>query len=203
MSGDFRRHSVAYFIEPVLARHDPDAVEVDRYYNASLADEVTERIASLAGHWLVVRGLDDEALAERIRADGIDILIDLAGHSAGNRLSMFALKPAPIQITWIGYLGTTGMSSIDYRLTDPIADPPGTGAEAHSETLLRVSALLRLLPPAGGRAGRGRAPGTDSRRGHFRLVQHSGQAQQGGVFALGADPERPARLAAAAQGPRP
>ncbi len=99
VSPDLRQHSVASFIEPVLAQHDKSSVEVHAYYSHSQQDEVNARLKSCVDHWTPCLGLSDEQLAERIRADGIDILVDLAGHTAGNRLLAFARKPAPLQVT--------------------------------------------------------------------------------------------------------
>lgn len=144
VSADFRRHSVAYFIEPILARHDHSQVEVFCYSTGVLRDGVTERLQALADHWVSAHGLDEAALAERIRADGIDILIDLSGHSAGNRLLAFARKPAPIQITWFGYLATTGLAAMDYRLTDLIADPIRSSDSGQSSDGDHAEQLIRL-----------------------------------------------------------
>jgi len=138
VSGDFRQHPVAYFIEPILASHDKAAVEVYGYCNNTVHDRYTERIASHTDHWLVCRGMSDEQLTQRIRLDGIDILVDLSGHTALNRLLVFARKPAPVQATWIGYQGSTGLSAIDYRITDAFMDPPGITERYHSETLVRL-----------------------------------------------------------------
>jgi predicted O-linked N-acetylglucosamine transferase (SPINDLY family) len=138
VSGDFRQHAVAYFIEPILASHDKARFEIYGYCNNTVHDRYTERIASHMDHWLVCRGLSDEQLAQRIRSDGIDILVDLSGHTALNRLLVFARKPAPVQVTWIGYQGSTGLSAIDYRITDAFMDPPGQTERYHSETLVRL-----------------------------------------------------------------
>ena len=138
VSGDFWNHAVAFFIEPVLACHDKSRVEVYCYYNNTKHDNHTEQIASHADHWLACAGMGDEQLAERIRADGIDILVDLSGHTAHNRLPVFARKPAPIQVTWIGYAGTTGLSAMDYRITEAYMDPPGLTERYNSETLTRL-----------------------------------------------------------------
>jgi protein O-GlcNAc transferase len=138
VSGDFRRHAVAFFIEPILANHDKSMVEAYCYYNHSQHDSHTDKFIALADHWLPCKGMGDEQLANRIRADGIDILVDLSGHSAHNRLPMFARKPAPVQVTWIGYAGTTGLTAMDYRITDVYMDPPGMTERFHSETLIRL-----------------------------------------------------------------
>ncbi|MSQ70762.1 MAG: tetratricopeptide repeat protein [Betaproteobacteria bacterium] len=139
VSGDLFRHAVSYFIEPVLAAHNPDAVETHCYYTGQVKDEVTSRLRGIAGHWHSVAPLDDEALSAKIRRNGIDILVDLSGHTRDNRLLTFARKPAPVQLTWLGYLNTTGMSAMDYRLTDGISDPSGAADSLHREELLRLS----------------------------------------------------------------
>lgn len=138
VSPDFRGHSVAYFIEPVLDNHDKSQVEVFCYYNHFAHDRFTDRIKSKADHWAPCMGLSDLQLAERIRADGIDILVDLAGHSAHNRLLTFARKPAPVQVAYIGYPATTGMSAIDYRITDGHTDPAGMTEPFNIEQLWRL-----------------------------------------------------------------
>jgi len=123
VSADFRGHVVATFFLPLLEAHDTREFEVFCYYNQPRGDDVTGRIRASAEHFVPVSGLDDRRLAERIRRDGIDILIDLGGHTAGNRLPLFFLRPAPVQATWLGYLGGTGVPTIDWRLTDVHADP--------------------------------------------------------------------------------
>jgi predicted O-linked N-acetylglucosamine transferase (SPINDLY family) len=138
VSPDFRRHSVAYFFEPLLAHHDTTRFETICYSDVSHPDAVTQRLEALACRWQPVHNLNHEQLAEKIRADGIDILIDLAGHTSNNRLLVFARKPAPVQVTYLGYPNTTGLTAIDYRLTDNLADPPGTTDQWHTETLVRL-----------------------------------------------------------------
>lgn len=125
VSPDFRRHAVAYFAEPLWQALDRTQFTLYAYYNQSQRDPVTERMEALADVWRPVLGLSDDALAAQIREDGVDILIDLAGHTAGNRLLTFARKPAPVQVTWLGYPSTTGLKAIDWLLTDRILDPPG------------------------------------------------------------------------------
>ena len=135
VSGDFRNHSVAYFFEPVLTRHDRRQVEVVCYSSGPRPDQVTARLQALADRWRDLAGLDDAEAAEQVRQDEIDILIDLAGHTGHNRLPLFARKPAPVQVTWLGYPGTTGLSALDYRLVDQYIDPVETSAVVNSETL--------------------------------------------------------------------
>lgn len=118
VSADFRRHSVTSFIESVLAHHDHSQFEVYCYYNNHHEDEDTQRLKHYADHWLNCANLSDDALATQIQTDTIDILIDLSGHTAGNRLQVFARKPAPIQMSYLGYPDTTGVTAIDYRIVD-------------------------------------------------------------------------------------
>jgi predicted O-linked N-acetylglucosamine transferase (SPINDLY family) len=113
-------------------------VELFCYAETKQPDFITNRIRELSDHWRPTVGLTDTAVAEQVRADGIDILVDLAGHTCDNRLLVFAHKPAPIQITWLGYPNTTGMPVMDYRFTDEIADPPGPADHYHSERLIRL-----------------------------------------------------------------
>jgi len=138
VSPDFREHSVAYFVEPLFKGHDRRAVEVFCYAEISRPDATTARLRALADRWLATVGLSDDELAERIRADGVDILVDLAGHTAKNRLRVFARKPAPLQATWLGYPNTTGLEAIDYRLVDAVTDPFGKADALASETLIRL-----------------------------------------------------------------
>ena len=138
VSQDFRNHSVAYFFEPTLQAHDRKDVEVFCYVNVKKPDEVTERLQAASDQWRSIVGLRNEDVAERIREDRIDILVDLAGHTAENRLLVFAYKPAPIQISWLGYPNTTGIKVIDYRFTDAIADPPGEADRFYTEELIRL-----------------------------------------------------------------
>ncbi len=138
VSPDFHTHSVAYFLTPLFEGHGRQAVEVFCYADVIRPDAVTAHLRSLADHWLSTVGMPDDALAERILADGIDILVDLAGHTAHNRLRVFARKPAPVQVTWLGYSNTTGLQANDYRLVDEVTDPPGVSDVFASETLLRL-----------------------------------------------------------------
>ncbi|MCE9620017.1 MAG: tetratricopeptide repeat protein [Planctomycetes bacterium] len=138
LSPDFKQHSVAHFIEPVLAAHDKKRFEVFCYSNNLIADDVTQRIRSKADHWRLVANLSDDEVAGRIQADAIDILVDLAGHTPLNRLTVFARMPAPVQVTWLGYPNTTGLASMDYRITDALADPVGASEVFHTEKLVRL-----------------------------------------------------------------
>jgi len=146
VSGDFFSHAVAHFAEPILRHHDKAQFEIFSYYNNYTQDAWTDRIICAVDHWFVCHSLSDDQLAERIRADGIDILVDLSGHTAFNRLLVFARKPAPVQVTWIGYPGSTGLTAIDYRISDPWQDPPGLTERYHSETLVRLPSGMAFEP---------------------------------------------------------
>lgn len=147
VSPDLREHAVAYFMEPVLARHDKSRFEVYCYASHGVHDAVSARIQATAEHWIPCLGLSDAQLAQRIHADGIDILIDLAGHTAGNRLLAFARKPAPVQVTFLGYPGTTGLSAMDYRITDVHAEPPGMTEQWNVEQLWRLPEVFCCYGP--------------------------------------------------------
>jgi len=138
VSPDFRGHIVASYSEQVLAAHDRGRFEVFCYAEVRRPDAVTERIRALAEHWRPLAGLSDAEAAGLIRRDGIDLLIDLAGHSAGNRLPLFALRPAPVQATHFGYPATTGLDAVDYRITDAHCDPPGRTDRWYTEELVRL-----------------------------------------------------------------
>jgi protein O-GlcNAc transferase len=147
ISPDFRRHSVAYFIEPVLAAHNREHFEVFCYSSVCREDEVTDRIRGRADQWRNIAGTSDRKTAENIRLDGIDILVDLAGHTSNNRLLLFARKPAPVQLSWIGYPATTGLSSMDYKIVDNYTDPPGMTERFYTEELIRMpESFLCYLP---------------------------------------------------------
>lgn len=162
VSPDFRMHSVAYFIEPILIAHDRAQFEIFCYSNAPRADRMTDSIRSHADHWREITGQSDDRVAELIREDAIDILVDLSGHTAHHRLLVFARKPAPVQATYLGYPNTTGLRTIDYRLTDAIADPPGMTESHHAETLMRLpNTFLCYRPPDAGIAPRATRPAND------------------------------------------
>lgn len=149
VSPDFRRHSVAYFIEPVIARHDRRRFEVYCYSDVPRADAVTERLRELADHWNNISRLSDYEVAELIREDRIDILVDLAGHTGNNRLPLFARRAAPVQVSYLGYPNTTGLSTMDYRITDCHADPEGMTERYYTEKLVRLPhGFLCFRPPA-------------------------------------------------------
>lgn len=137
VSPDLRRHPVAAIFEPILAAHDRGQVDVTCYYNFAGEDVVTLRLKSLAEQWRPVAGIDDDALCAQIRADRIDILVDLAGHTMHNRLLAFARKPAPVQASWLGYFNTTGLATMDYFISDPWSSPADQD-RYYVEQLLRL-----------------------------------------------------------------
>ena len=147
VSADFREHAVSHFVLPLLEHHDPARFEVYCYSNTPKTDDITRRCETLASHWRDIVSLPDAAAADLVRSDGIDVLIDLSGHTSGNRLALFACKPAPIQVTYLGYPATTGLSQMDYRLTDGRADPPGTSESRYVERLLRLPHSLWCFAP--------------------------------------------------------
>ncbi|MCC6428423.1 MAG: tetratricopeptide repeat protein [Phycisphaerales bacterium] len=139
VSPDLRTHSVAFFAEPLLRHTDRSRIELYCYSTAKREDQTTQRLKPMATQWRSVATLSDTDLAARIRADRLDILLDLAGHTSDNSMPVFAARPAPIQASWCGYPATTGLSGISYRLVDSITDPPGS--EVHC-----VERLIRLDP---------------------------------------------------------
>jgi predicted O-linked N-acetylglucosamine transferase (SPINDLY family) len=147
ISPDFCRHPVAVFFEPLLRHHDRGRFKIACYASVDRPDAVTERFKKLADLWRDIAGQSDEEVARQIREDRIDILIDLAGHSSENRLLVLARKPAPIQMTWLGYPNTTGIAAIDYRFTDAWADPIGV-EPFYTEKLVRLpDAFFVYQPP--------------------------------------------------------
>ena len=148
VSPDLREHSVSFFFESLMASHDRAAFEFVCYQDFLLEDSVTARLRGHAAGWHRIAGMTDVQVTEKLRADGIDILVDLAGHTARNRLPVFARKPAPVQVTWLGYSNTTGMSAIDWRITDVHADPPGTTEHLHSEALARLPEIFACFRPS-------------------------------------------------------
>ena len=147
VSPDFNDHAVGKFIEPVLAAHDINKFELFCYYNKSRVDDATKRMQSAVANWRMTADMSDDELARMIQADAIDILVDLSGHTGLNRLLVFARKPAPIQVTWIGYPNTTGLSTMDYRITDAFADPIGATEALHTEKLVRMPECFSCFKP--------------------------------------------------------
>lgn len=138
LSGNFCYHVVTLFARPVIERHDRSACEVFCYSTGGKKDGYTRELAARADAWREAAALSPAELADAIHADGIDILVDLAGHSGDPRLAALAQRPAPVQATWLGYLNTTGMTRLDYRISDPHADPAGMTERLHTEKLARL-----------------------------------------------------------------
>jgi protein O-GlcNAc transferase len=138
VSGDFGKHPIGLFLRPVLERHDRASFDVHCYSNHRAVDHVTQILQASVGHWSVIAGVEDRLVAEKIRRDEIDVLVDLSGHLARNRLAVFARRPAPIQSTWLGYLNTTGLSTMDYRICDVYTDPVGATEHLQTERLYRM-----------------------------------------------------------------
>jgi predicted O-linked N-acetylglucosamine transferase (SPINDLY family) len=150
VSPDFRAHAVSHFVEPILENHDHEHFEIFCYSNWTVTDATSTRLMRHADNWRDIASRPDKIVAELIRADKIDILIDLAGHTANNRLPVFGMKPAPVQISAIGYPCTTGLRAIDYRLTDEHCDPPGESDRYSSEELLRMPDVFWCYLPREG-----------------------------------------------------
>lgn len=147
VSGDFRSHPVGFFLFGALACHNASLYKIHCYSTTEAPDSATAQLQQFADIWHDIRGMDDAKVAQLIHNDQIDILVDLSGHTAGNRLTVFARKPAPIQVSWLGYFNTTGMKSIDYFITDPLHTP--TQAEQwFTEEIIRLPEGYMSYTPA-------------------------------------------------------
>ena len=148
VSADLRHHAVTRFVEPIFAmlRHSTQ-LEFYIYSNSHEEDNLTERLREYMPNWRTIERLDDERAEAMIRADAIDILIDLSGHSASNRLSLFARKPAPVQCSWIGYAGSTGLTAMDYYISDQFHLPEGRYDDQFTEQIVRLPLSAPFLPP--------------------------------------------------------
>ncbi|NNU44862.1 O-linked N-acetylglucosamine transferase, SPINDLY family protein [Ramlibacter montanisoli] len=152
VSGELRSHPVALFLLPVLENLDRRRFEVACYDGGTRSDHVTERLRALSDRWVDARGWKDNQLDEAIAADAVDVLVDLDGYTSQVRVAMFAARPAPVQITWVGYLNTTGLTRMDYRLTDARCDPPAVAQPLHTES----SCCCRRASGATGRSSKWR-----------------------------------------------
>jgi len=143
VSPDFREHAIQQFLVPLLEHHDQSAVEIFLYSSVDRPDVATDWYRHFAGNnFRDIRQMDDVSAAKLVRSDRIDILVDLALHSSAGRLRIFACRPAPVQISWLGYVGTPGLDTIDYRITDNVLDPPGGNLGFYSETCLHLPETL-------------------------------------------------------------
>jgi predicted O-linked N-acetylglucosamine transferase (SPINDLY family) len=148
MSSDFRTHSVSYFFEALLEKHDRSRFRIVLYSNTSRKDRVTEEMKKAADVWVETLGLTDDAFAKRIREDQVDVLVDLGGHTSGNRLPVAARGVAPVQVEYLGYPETTGVPAMQYRITDARAEPPGA-EEYSTEKLIRLPDCFHCYRPHG------------------------------------------------------
>ncbi len=148
LSGDFRAHPVGLYLLGVLPHHDRSGFHVACYVNQKLGDAVTHSLQGSADAWISAAGLDDASLARRIAADGIDILIDLSGHTAGGRLGALARRPAPVQAAWIGYFATTGLPTVDWIIADARLVPPDEYDQYSERKLLLPDTYVTFAPPA-------------------------------------------------------
>ena len=147
VSGDFRVHSVAYFIEPTLDAHDAEHFHVTCYSNSAIVDHVTRRLQQHAHEWHSVHGVPDKEVAEQIIADRIDILIDLSGHTPHHRLAVFSRKPASIQCTWLGYPNTTGLKQMDFWISDPHLNPSACAETLSTERIVQLDETFACFRP--------------------------------------------------------
>ncbi len=148
VSSDLRRHSVGYFMAPIFDHHDRKSFDVHAFADLMSGDEMSESLARACDHWHEITGMSDQRVADRVQDLNIDILVDLNGHTGGNRLRAFARRAAPIQVTYLGYPDTTGLPTMDYRLSDAVADPPGEADRRTAETLVRLPRTFLCYRPA-------------------------------------------------------
>jgi protein O-GlcNAc transferase len=148
VSPDFWEHSVSYFIEPLLDAHDHRTFEIFGYSDTRRLDATSERIRAACDHWRPVEGRTNDHVADLVEEDGIDILVDLAAHTATNRLAVFARAPAPVQVTWLGYPETTGVRAIGHKITDAVASPPGEAEPFATERLARLAGGFHCYRPS-------------------------------------------------------
>ena len=148
VSGDFHNHSVSFFFEPILMHHNPLQVEVYCYSNDTREDDTTRRLKACNVTWRNIAKVSDKGAAALVCEDRVDILIDLSGHSSENRLGLFALRPAPVQVCWMGYPHSTGLPQLDYYISDALCDPPGRTEHLYTEKLVRLPRVFSCyLPP--------------------------------------------------------
>lgn len=138
VSGDFREHPVSYFLEPIFQNLSKQDIELFGYHTTSQQDDITLRLKTYFAHWKSIENLDDQTAARLIYEDKLHVLFDLSGHTSNNRLPVFVFKPAPIQISWLGYPATTGLKEMDFYLVDADWCPVGTIDEWFVEKILRL-----------------------------------------------------------------
>jgi predicted O-linked N-acetylglucosamine transferase (SPINDLY family) len=185
VSPHFRDHAVTFFSEPILEHHDRERFHVTCYSQTTEPpDAVTQRLRSRCAAWRETAAMSDQQLAEQIRADGIDVLVDLAGHLGHNRLRALALRPAPVQVTYLGYQATTGLSAINYRLTDAHADPPGMTESQYVERLARLPESFFCYRPAEDAPAVSSQPATEKGYVSFGFLNHLAKLSEPMVAAV-------------------
>jgi protein O-GlcNAc transferase len=147
VSPHFCAHAVSFALVPLLSNHDRSQFDIYCYANVASPDAITERLRRCAAVWRNTLELSDQQMADLVRSDEIDILVDLAMHTCDNRLLVFAREPAPVQVTWLAYPGTTGLAAMDYRLTDPYFDPPGLLDDLYPEEPIRLPETFWCYDP--------------------------------------------------------
>ena len=188
LSSDFRAHSVAYFFEALLEKHDRSRFEILLYSDTTRKDVVTDAMRAGADQWIETGGLVTDVFARRLVADKIDILVNLGGHTSGNRLPACALKPAPVQIEYLDYPETSGVTAMQYRLVDAQTDPIGVAEQWCTEELVRIAGLLPLLSSPRSCARRGAAAVSGQWVHHLYVVQCAAEGQRPGHCRVGRDP---------------
>jgi protein O-GlcNAc transferase len=173
VSGDFRNHVIGRNVLPILEHHDHDRFEIHCFSTLVQHDQNTPAFVRAADKWHECATMNQAVLADRIRSEKIDILIDLTLHISGNRLMTFARKPAPVQVTWAGYPGTTGLQSIDYRITDPYLDPPGKTDQFYSEKSIRLPDSFWCYRPIPGTPAVNSLPALDAGAITFGCLNNS------------------------------
>lgn len=171
VSPDFKSHAVSHFIEPILTSHDKESFQVFCYAHVAKPDPITHLLQTKSDGWRDIYGKSDDLVEKMIRDDRIDILVDLAGHTAHNRLTLFGRKPAPVQVSMIGYPCTTGLSAMDYKIADPHCDPPGA-ERFYSEKLHRLEGTFWCFRPLDDREPIGELPAKRSGRVTFGSVNN-------------------------------
>ncbi len=185
LSPDFKNHCQQFFTVPVLSNHHHDGFEIFCYADVRQIDDVTTVLRGYADVWRDINAIEYPEIVKRIRDDKIDILVDLTMHMADCRRLVYALKPAPIQIAWLAYPGTTGMPTIDYRLTDPYLDPPGEHDEDYTGKSIRMRAHVLVLRSAGQVAEGQPSPCAEHGVHHLRVHEQLCQGQRPGAAPWG------------------
>jgi predicted O-linked N-acetylglucosamine transferase (SPINDLY family) len=182
VSPDFREHAQALFTVPLLGHLNKERLEIFCYSDVGDPDSVTDRLKNLADHWRDIAGLPDQRVAEMVRSDELDILVDLTMHMQGNRLLVFARKPAPVQVTWLAYPGSTGLRTIDARVTDPYLDPPdGQTDRFYSERSLRLPATFWCYDPLSDEPAVGPSPAARDERVTFGCINNFAKINDGAI----------------------